>query len=70
MGDYVGVWRNPVSGRIYKASEAETFEAQAILPEDIETIEAKVILDEVLGLARQILDPAYLGLVKGSVAPT
>lgn len=46
------VWRDPSSGRIYKASRPGEFEAQAILPTDISTIEAKVILDEVLGLAR------------------
>lgn len=46
------VWRDPRSGRIYKASRPGEFEAQVILPTDISTIEAKVILDEVLGLAR------------------
>jgi len=46
------VWRDPTSGRIYKASRPGEFEAQAILPTDISAIEAKVVLEEVLGLAR------------------
>lgn len=70
MTDYCGVWRDPISGKIFKASSMKIFEAQLIRPEDIESIEAKVVLEEVLGLARQILDPTQLGLVKGSVAPT
>jgi len=46
------VWRSAVESRYYKQTRPQVFEAQAILPEDIETIEAVTILDEVLGLAR------------------
>ena len=68
--EYCGVWRDPITGKIFKASSMRTFEAQLIRPEDIESIEAQVVLEEVLGLARQVLDPAQLRLVKGSAAPT
>lgn len=46
------VWRSAVNGRYYKQPEPRVFEAQIITPEDISSIEAVVILDEVLGLAR------------------
>jgi hypothetical protein len=46
------VWRSSVSGRYYKQPEPQVFEAQMITPEDISSIEAVTILDEVLGLAR------------------
>ena len=46
------VWRDPLTSRVYKASQPGTFEAQIITPEDIEAIEAVTVLDEVLGLAR------------------
>jgi hypothetical protein len=46
------VWRDSRSGQIYKASVPGVFEAQAILPEDISAIEAQVVMEEVLGLAR------------------
>ena len=46
------VWRSAVTGRYYKQTEPQVFEAQMITPEDISSIEAVTILDEVLGLAR------------------
>lgn len=46
------VWRDPVTRKTYKASRSGEFEAAAIMPSDISAIEAKVVLDEVLGLAR------------------
>ncbi len=46
------VWRDPITGKDYKASVPGVFEAQVITPEDIEAIEAVTVLDEVLGLAR------------------
>jgi len=52
------VWRDPLTGKVYKASAPGVFEAQVITPEDIEAIEAVTVLDEVLGLARQVGDPA------------
>jgi hypothetical protein len=45
------VWRDPRSGRIYRASAPAVFEAQMIRPTDVSAIEAKVVLEEVLGLA-------------------
>lgn len=62
MSDYVGVWRSPVDGKIYRGSAEGSFEAQIILPEDIEAIKAQVVLEEVLGLARSTWDPTPLGL--------
>jgi len=53
MNEYCGVWKDPVSGRIFKSPSLGVFEAQMILPEDISAIQAQVILEEVLGLARQ-----------------
>ncbi len=47
------VWRDPRTGKILKG---EAFNAQAILPTDISAIQAQVVLQEVLGLAR----PQYL----------
>jgi len=52
MTEYCGVWRDPVSDKYYKSPTLGQFEAQLIVPEDISAIEAKVILEEVLGLAR------------------
>jgi hypothetical protein len=46
------VWRDPRNGKGYKASAPGVFEAQAIMPEDVSAIEAYVVMDEVLGLAR------------------
>ncbi|MCW4038412.1 MAG: hypothetical protein NWF13_06720 [Candidatus Bathyarchaeota archaeon] len=46
------VWRDPRNGKVYKASAPGVFEAQAIMPEDISAIEAQVVMEEVLGLAR------------------
>ena len=46
------VWRSAVTGRYFKQPSPRVFEAQMITPEDIESIEAVTILDEVLGLAR------------------
>jgi len=46
------VWRSAVSGRYYKQPEPQVYEAQMITPEDISSIEAVTILNEVLGLAR------------------
>ena len=53
MERYCGVWRDPISRQIYRMPGVGQYEAQMILPEDVATIEAKVILEEVLGLARQ-----------------
>jgi len=52
MDRICGVWRNPIDKTIYRMPGVGQYEAQMILPEDIATIEAKVILEEVLGLAR------------------
>ena len=46
------VWRSAVTGKYYRQYNPQVFEAQVITPEDIESIEAVTILDEVLGLAR------------------
>ena len=46
------VWRDPRNEKVYKASAPGVFEAQAIMPEDISAIEAQVVMEEVLGLAR------------------
>jgi len=53
MNEYCGVWKDPVTGRIFKSPQMGVFEAQMILPEDISAIQAQVVLEEVLGLARQ-----------------
>jgi len=50
---FSGAWFNPKTEQFYKSPRFGEFEAQIILPEDISAIEAKVILEEVLGLARQ-----------------
>jgi len=52
MQEFYGVWRDPRSDKFYRLSSLGHYEAQLITPEDISAIEAKVILDEVLGLAR------------------
>lgn len=41
-----------MTGRYFKQPSPQVFEAQMITPEDISSIEAVTILDEVLGLAR------------------
>ena len=46
------VWRSSVKGKYYRQTRSQVFEAQIIQPSDIEAIEAVVVLDEVLGLAR------------------
>jgi len=46
------VWRSARNGRYYRQPAPRVFEAQLITPEDISSIEAVTILDEVLGLAR------------------
>ena len=50
--DQTRVWRSAVSGRYYRQPASRVFEAQLITPEDIGSVEAATILDEVLGLAR------------------
>jgi len=53
-----GVIRSPVTGRYFKGSSPElgrsgtTWQAGAVMPDDIADIEAVTILDEVYGLAR------------------
>ena len=47
------VWRSSVSGDYYSSS-GRRFEAQAILPGDIPSVEAATVLDEVLGAARPL----------------
>lgn len=44
------VWHNPVDGRIYMGRAGERYRGQVVF--DISTIEAQVVLEEVLGLAR------------------
>jgi len=46
------VWKSAVNGRYYGQSEPRIYEAQMIQPDDVVSIEAVTILDEVLGLAR------------------
>jgi len=46
------VWRSALSNQFYKQPAPQVFEAQMVTPEDISSIEAITILDEVLGLAR------------------
>jgi len=48
----VRVWRSAVTEDYWKQPAPNVFEAQAITPTDISAIEAVVILEEVLGLAR------------------
>jgi hypothetical protein len=54
MMDYPRIYRSAVDGRFYKQPDSAVFEAQMITPGDIADIEAVVILDEVLGLARSL----------------
>ena len=48
----MGVWRDPTTNKYYKSEKLGEFQAQLVMPGDISSIEAKVILEEVLGLAR------------------
>jgi len=45
------VWRSSVNGRYYRQPGPQVFEAQIIQPDDVSSIEAVTILEEVLGLA-------------------
>ena len=46
------VWRSPVTDDYYKQPSPSVYEAQAITPGDIASIESITILDEILGRAR------------------
>ena len=46
------IWRSSVTSEYYKQPSPSIYEAQAITPEDISSIEAITILDEILGRAR------------------
>jgi len=52
MMEHPRIWRSSASGRFYKQPEPQVYEAQLITPDDISSIEAVTILEEVLGLAR------------------
>jgi len=48
----VRVWRSPVSGCYHGQAGIHTYTAAAIMPGDVASVEAAVVLDEVLGAAR------------------
>lgn len=52
-GEGLRVWRSAVNNEYYCCS-GRSYEAQAIMPTDISSVEAATILDEVLGAARPL----------------
>ena len=67
------VYRSPISRSYHAQSEAQVYQAQAIQPGDISSVEAVTILDEVLGLAtpqyvlRNICKPVRMDTLKARV---
>ena len=55
----MSVWKDPTTDKYFKSTRLGVFQAQLVMPGDISAIEAKVILQEVLGLARQALGPSH-----------